>query len=232
MRPGTMRMEMPIATENGKRIFGLVRGNFILNERAATASLADRNHQGYLAIDPNARRERDDRPRRSDGEGPGRAAIALALHRRPAPSRSTAVSNRDGSTTSSTAPPTRACSAAGWRARAISISFLKYDTSPDNPSPGLKYAIGWGVSQSGRFLRHFLYQGFNADEQGRKRLRRRLRSGRRRGPRIVQPPVRPGVARCAAVSSTSSSRWICFRSPTARQPIRKPAQSTACSRAR
>jgi hypothetical protein len=25
----------------------------------------------------------------------------------------------------------------------------------------------WGVSQSGRFLRHFLYEGFNEDEQGR-----------------------------------------------------------------
>ena len=34
--------------------------------------------------------------------------------------------------------------------------------------PGLRYAIGWGVSQSGRYLRHFLYQGFNEDEQGRK----------------------------------------------------------------
>jgi hypothetical protein len=29
-------------------------------------------------------------------------------------------------------------------------------------------AIGWGVSQSGRFLRHFLYQGFNEDEHGRR----------------------------------------------------------------
>jgi len=38
-RPGVMRMEMPIASENGRRITGLVRGNFILNERAATASL-------------------------------------------------------------------------------------------------------------------------------------------------------------------------------------------------
>jgi hypothetical protein len=47
------------------------------------------------------------------------------------------------------------------------VSFLKYDTSAENPSPGLKYALGWGVSQSGRFLRHFVYQGFNADDQGR-----------------------------------------------------------------
>ena len=48
------------------------------------------------------------------------------------------------------------------------VSFLKYDASPDNPSPGIRHALAWGVSQSGRFLRHFLYQGFNADERGRK----------------------------------------------------------------
>jgi hypothetical protein len=32
----------------------------------------------------------------------------------------------------------------------------------------VKYAIGWGVSQSGRVLRHFVYQGFNEDERGRR----------------------------------------------------------------
>src|SRR5207244_4546213 len=54
LRPGVMRMEMPVATENGRRITGLVRGNFILNERAQTAPLADRNHQAYPVLDPNA----------------------------------------------------------------------------------------------------------------------------------------------------------------------------------
>src|SRR6476620_10496560 len=53
-RPGTMRMEMPIATENGKPITGIVRGNFILNERANTASVADRAHKAYPALDPNS----------------------------------------------------------------------------------------------------------------------------------------------------------------------------------
>src|SRR5258706_11143749 len=52
-RPGTMRMEMPVATESGRRITGLVRGNFILNERANTASVADRNHKAYPVLDPN-----------------------------------------------------------------------------------------------------------------------------------------------------------------------------------
>src|SRR5262249_22987049 len=53
------------------------------------------------------------------------------------------------------------------------ISFLKYDTSKDNPLLNGKHsavtrAHGFGVSQSGRFLRHLLYQGFNADEKGRR----------------------------------------------------------------
>src|SRR5438067_10556344 len=54
VRAGTMRMEMPIAAENGRRITGIVRGNFILNERANTAPLADRNHQAYPVLDPSA----------------------------------------------------------------------------------------------------------------------------------------------------------------------------------
>jgi hypothetical protein len=44
------------------------------------------------------------------------------------------------------------------------LSYLKYD--PLAPAPVRRvYAVG--ISQSGRFLRHFLYQDFNADEQGR-----------------------------------------------------------------
>jgi hypothetical protein len=51
-------------------------------------------------------------------------------------------------------------------------SFLRHDTTPANPllnglHPSVSRAIGFGVSQSGRFLRDFLYLGFNADEHGR-----------------------------------------------------------------
>lgn len=44
------------------------------------------------------------------------------------------------------------------------LSYLKYD--PQAPSP-VKRVYAVGISQSGRFLRHFLYQDFNADEKGR-----------------------------------------------------------------
>jgi hypothetical protein len=45
------------------------------------------------------------------------------------------------------------------------MSYLKYDTGSIAPT---KFGIAYGVSQTGRFLRHFLYQGFNVDERGRK----------------------------------------------------------------
>jgi hypothetical protein len=44
------------------------------------------------------------------------------------------------------------------------LSYLKYDPQATAPAKRV-YAVG--ISQSGRFLRHFLYQDFNADEQGR-----------------------------------------------------------------
>ena len=36
------------------------------------------------------------------------------------------------------------------------------------PATGMRYAYGWGRSQSGRFLRDFIYHGFNEDESHRK----------------------------------------------------------------
>ncbi len=44
------------------------------------------------------------------------------------------------------------------------LSYLKYDPQATAP---VKRAYAVGISQSGRFLRHFIYQNFNADEQGR-----------------------------------------------------------------
>ena len=53
------------------------------------------------------------------------------------------------------------------------VSFLKYDRSEMNPlrhpdgAPLAERVIGEGRSQSGRAIRMFLHEGFNADEQGR-----------------------------------------------------------------
>jgi Alpha/beta hydrolase domain len=44
------------------------------------------------------------------------------------------------------------------------LSYLKYDPQA---TAAVKRAYAVGISQSGRFLRHFVYQDFNADEKGR-----------------------------------------------------------------
>src|SRR6266852_1457264 len=45
------------------------------------------------------------------------------------------------------------------------VSYFKHDAAAVAPA---QRAYSLGISQSGRFLRHFVYQGFNADEDGRK----------------------------------------------------------------
>jgi len=57
-----------------------------------------------------------------------------------------------------------AVAGAGLAAVRDFLSYLKYDSQATAPVRRV-YAVG--ISQSGRFLRHFLYQDFNADEQGR-----------------------------------------------------------------
>ena len=47
------------------------------------------------------------------------------------------------------------------------ISWLKHDPATLAPT---RWGIAYGVSQTGRFLRHFLYDGFNVDERGRPAL--------------------------------------------------------------
>jgi alpha/beta hydrolase family protein len=46
-------------------------------------------------------------------------------------------------------------------------SYAKYDPRSEFR---VRRVIGFGVSQSGRFLRHYLYEGFNTDEHGRAAL--------------------------------------------------------------
>jgi hypothetical protein len=163
---GQMRMDMPIATDHGATITGLVRGNFVLNAKSPTAPVADRNHKAYpvanpaepdsfmtvrdRVLDPPLRIPRakwrfvDDNTVALDGGfEPGR--IYDVVYRA-----------RD--------PRVVGVGLAGIR---DVISFLKHTATDANPVRGVRFAYGWGVSQSGRLLRHFLYEGFNEDEQGR-----------------------------------------------------------------
>ena len=64
----------------------------------------------------------------------------------------------------------------GFAATRDVVSFLHFETGAANPllrrapatqKPPLRHTIGFGRSQSGRFLRDFVHQGFNVDEDGR-----------------------------------------------------------------
>ncbi len=48
------------------------------------------------------------------------------------------------------------------------VSFLRHEGSKAAGLGEIRHALGFGVSQSGRFLRHFLELGMNSDEAGRK----------------------------------------------------------------
>jgi len=55
----------------------------------------------------------------------------------------------------------------GYAAIRDAVAWLKY--APDSPAP-VQHAYAFGSSQCGRFLRDFLYLGFNTDEQDRPAL--------------------------------------------------------------
>jgi Alpha/beta hydrolase domain len=60
----------------------------------------------------------------------------------------------------------------GFAATRDLIAFLKHEAGGANPlvangAPAVRRALAHGTSQSGRYLRDFVYQGFNEDERGR-----------------------------------------------------------------
>ena len=163
---GKMRMNMPIATDRGKPITGVVRGNFIPNDNSPTQPLTDRGHRGYPIENPNSpetfmtvRDRPTDPPRlipRAKWHFVGDKNVSLDGGFELGRVYDVVYRARD--------PRVVGTGLAGTR---DFVSFLKYDRSEKNPAQGVRVVFGWGVSQSGRFLRHFLYAGFNEDEQGK-----------------------------------------------------------------
>jgi hypothetical protein len=181
-RPGLMRLYPPVASENGRPIRGLVRSDFVVTERAFDHSLADREHLAYSVVDAGA--AENVMTVRDSVEGP----------RRRVPRDQWRFSRlKDGKVVEDT---TRVYMAAGFEPGKIyevvytaqdppvvglgpaairdTISMLKYRSASTALStlsiaPGaIQRALAFGISQSGRFLRTYLYYGFNRDEGNRK----------------------------------------------------------------
>ncbi|MBI3682198.1 MAG: hypothetical protein HY235_17600 [Acidobacteria bacterium] len=171
MNDELMRLYAPIAGKNGQPISGPVRAQWIVDARVTTHSLADRRHVAYPVANP------DDTSLRltvQDTRDAARREIPRAAWRF---EDRTSVSMADGFEPGKiyelvyTAQDPVLVGLGPTAIRDL-ISFLKYEnagtTLLGEQSRSLKRAIGFGTSQSGRFLRTFLYFGFNRDEKDRK----------------------------------------------------------------
>lgn len=174
-RPGLVRVYVPTA---GAAIKGLVRSDFVVAERAFDRSLADRDHLAYRAVDPDA--ADNVMTVRDSVDGP----------RRIVPRNQWKFARLDG--TRVVEDPTRVYMPAGFEPQKIYevvytaenppivglgpaairdvVSTLKYASADavGIPAGAIRRALAFGISQSGRFLRTYLYYGFNRDEANRK----------------------------------------------------------------
>jgi hypothetical protein len=167
--PKLLRLDAPVVSDHGKPITGLVRSEWIGNDKVITIPLGDRAQVGYPVADPHDEanalyvRDKVDAPRTriprsawtfSDsthvtmaaGFDPGRIYEVIYRARNPVVAGLGFASIRDF------------------------VSFLRHDnakTKFGDERSRARHTIGFGISQDGRFLRTLLYYGFNADEQGR-----------------------------------------------------------------
>ena len=171
-RDDMMAMTVPSA----RGVTGLVRCEFRPNTRIDTLPLADRYHIPYPAVDvddPAARISvRDDAgapetelPRnawrfaRREGDRviPDASHVHLVAGFEPGKIYDVVYRAAD--------PPLVGL---GFLTVRDTGSFLKFDANAMNPVAGsIERAYVFGVSQSGRFLRHLLYLALDEDEQGR-----------------------------------------------------------------
>lgn len=180
-RPNLMRVYPPVASDGGKPIRGLVRSDFVVTEKDFDHSLADRDHWAYPVADPNdpanvlTVRDSVDGPRRvvpRDQWGfsksvEGRAVADPArvyLNAKFEPNKIYEV------VYVSQNPPIVGLGPAAIR---DVVSMLKHTPASalaplSVPAGSINRAIAFGISQSGRFLRTYLYYGFNRDEANRK----------------------------------------------------------------
>ena len=179
-----LRLEAPVAyDEDGVNIVGMVRAEMVTDQPANHLSLSNQlSYEPLASSVPDAtltRRLREkDPPRkiprdqwrlqitrgpREEGSGLVEARVVLDGGFEPGVIYELIYEAR-GSIVQGT----------GFAAIRDLVSFLKHDTSTMNPllgqdgQPMAQRVIGEGRSQSGRAIRMFLYEGFNADTQGRR----------------------------------------------------------------
>lgn len=156
---------------DGALVSGLVRADWAIDAETAVLGLSDRGHQSYspsdmsapenvLAVRDSREGERTVIPRQHwqfEAKSAGSEHTShIRLKGGFKPGRIYELIYRAEN------PPVVGLGLAAVRDIA---SHAKFNSESEFP---IKHAVAFGVSQTGRFLRHYLYQGFNIDEQNRK----------------------------------------------------------------
>src|SRR6185503_18235684 len=167
-----MRLYPPVATDNGKVITGLVRADFVFNSKVYDASLGHRGQNAYPVIDPENQdyvlTVRDTVLGERKKVARSEWLFARVVNGNPVPD-STYIYLKSGFEPGKIyelvyRAQNPVVVGTGLAAARDLISFFKYQPSA---LVSVRRAYGFGISQTGRFLRHFLYEGFNADERNR-----------------------------------------------------------------
>jgi len=170
--PPLISVTVPFAKNpDGTPVTGLVRSDFVPDQALTTFSLGDRLFFPYRAVSPQE--PPATLTERSLANGPRRiipnSAWTFTADRGAVQKRSGFESGKIYEVVyRSQDPPIVGLGMAGIR---DFISAIKSRSAPDPLKalqPSARRTLAFGSSQSGRFLRTFLYQGFNRDEQGRR----------------------------------------------------------------
>ncbi len=172
-REGVLRLHVPVAKDGRKSIQGLVRCDWTVDQTVTTLGLGHRNHTPYALVDPkhkeNILTERDGRlsPRRTVPRDQWRFAREDDGQVVESNGHIYMASGFQEGKIYELVYRAKDPSIVGLGPAAIRdiMSYAKYNEESLFP---VEHGVAFGVSQTGRFLRHFLYQGFNTDENRRK----------------------------------------------------------------
>jgi len=177
-RDGLVQLFTPVATDGGTAIEGLVRSEIIVQEREFDRSLADRNHLAYAVADP------------ADPTNMMTVRDGVEAQRRVVPRSQWSFGRLENGQV--VPDPTRVYLEGGFEPHKIYdvayraqdppvvglgpaairdvVARLKYGSAEELsiPEGAIDRALAFGISQSGRFLRTFLFYGFNETEDHRK----------------------------------------------------------------
>jgi hypothetical protein len=165
-----LRVYAPVATNNGKPIAGLVRSEWVGDKRVTTIPLGDRDEVGYAVTDANDPANKMFVRDTVDGQ---RRLIARKDWNFSDPTHVVMPAGFEPGKIYEVVYKAKDPVLVGLGPTAVrdTVSYLKYggvDSPLGDFNKDIQRALGFGISQSGRFLRTFVYDGFNQDEKTRR----------------------------------------------------------------